>query len=137
MKSMFESHIGVVGKVLDLHLQRQNVVASNMANLKTPGYKAMKLEFEEQLQSALALDNKGKMSLTSNTHMPNTFDPNSFGAEWDKAVRPRVVHGDDRVNIDKEMATMAKTNLKYSALTNVMRSNFDGIRTVIQEAGRV
>lgn len=137
MKSLFENHVGVVGRVLDMQLQRQNVVAGNMANLKTPGYKALKLDFEEELQSALALDKKGKMSTTSQGHMPHTFSPEGFGPEWERAVRPRVVHGEDRVNLDKEMATMAKTNLHYTALTSVIRSNFDGIRSVIQEAGKV
>ena len=137
MKSLFENHVGVVGRVLDMQLQRQNVVAGNMANIKTPGYKALKLEFEEEMQAALALDKKGKMSLTDNGHMPHTFNAEGFGPDWERAVRPRVVHGEDRVNLDKEMATMAKTNLHYTALTSVIRSNFDGIRQVIQEAGKI
>lgn len=137
MKSLFETHVGVVGRVLDMQLQRQNVVAGNMANIKTPGYKALKLEFEEEMQAALALDKKGKMSLTDNGHMPHAFNAEGFGPDWERAVRPRVVHGEDRVNLDKEMATMAKTNLHYTALTSVIRSNFDGIRQVIQEAGKI
>ncbi len=133
MKSLFEPHIGLMGKVLNMQLQRQNVVNSNIANIKTPDYRPRKLEFEEDLQAALGLDAKGKMSLTNQQHMPTAFDPNGFGAEWERAFKPRVVEGEDRVNIDKEMATMAKTQLHYNALTTVIRSNFEGLRTVIQE----
>ncbi len=48
MKSLFESHVNLLGKVMDMQLQRQNVVMSNVANLKTPGYKARNLEFEDE-----------------------------------------------------------------------------------------
>jgi flagellar basal-body rod protein FlgB len=133
MKSLFDSDIGLVGKVLDMQLQRQNVVTSNMANIKTPGYRARKLMFEDELQGALGLDARGKMSRTDQNHMPVVFDPDGFGPEWKKAFKPRIVHGEDRVDLDKEMATMAKTNLHYSALTTVIRSKFEGLKQIITE----
>ena len=133
MKSLFEPNIGLIGKVLNMQLERQNVVAGNLANLKTPGYRARKLEFEKELQDAIGLDAKGKMSLTDERHMPVVFNPDAFGADCEQAFRPRVVHGEDRVNLDTEMATMAKTNLRYSALTSVIRSRFEGLRTIITE----
>ena len=133
MKTLFDSDIGLLGKVLDMQLQRQNVVASNMANVKTPGYRQRKVMFEDELQAALGIDAKGKMSRTDSKHMPVVFDPNGFGPEWQKAFRPRIVHGEDRVNIDKEMSTMAKTNLQYSALTTVIRSKFEGLKQIITE----
>lgn len=136
MKSLFDSDIGLVGRVLDMQLQRQNLVASNMANIKTPGYKTRKLEFEDELQAALGLDAKGKMSITDRKHMPAVFDPNGFGPEWTKAFKPRIIHGEDRVDLDKEMATMAKTNLHYSALTTIIRSKFEGIKQIITEGSK-
>ena len=133
MKSLFESDLGLMGRVLDMQLQRQNVVSSNMANVKTPGYKARSLNFEDELQAALGLDAKGKMSRTDTKHMPAVFDPNGFGPEWEKAFKPRIIHGEDRVDLDKEMAIMAKTNLHYSALTSVIRSRFEGLKQIITE----
>ena len=136
MKSLFEGDIGLVGKVLDMQLQRQNVVTSNLANIKTPGYRAQKLMFEDELQSALGLDARGKMSRTNQKHMPVVFDPEGFGPDWEKAFKPRIVHGEDRVDLDKEMAVMAKTNLHYSALTTVIRSRFEGLRQIITEGSK-
>lgn len=133
MKSLFDSDIGLLGKVLDLQLERQNVVTSNMANIKTPGYRARKLMFEDELQSALGIDAKGKMSRTNQGHMPAAFSPDGFSAEWQKAFKPNVVHGQDSVDLDKEMATMAKTNLHYSALTTIVRSKFEGLKQIITE----
>ncbi len=133
MKSLFGSHIEVAGKVLDLQLQRQNVVSSNLANIKTPGYRPRELDFEKDLQAALGLDAKGKLTLTNESHLPMVFNPNAFSADWQKAFKPRIIHGEDRVNLDKEMATMAKTNLHYSALSQVLQSNFTGLKNIITE----
>ena len=136
MKSLFETHLNLVGRVMDMQLQRQNVVMSNVANVKTPGYKPLELEFEKELQSALNIDARGKLSRTNQEHMPAVFDPESFGPEWEKAFKPRVVHGEDRVNLDKEMAAMAKTTLQYNTMTTVIKSGFDGIKTIIQEGSK-
>ncbi|MBQ3059629.1 MAG: flagellar basal body rod protein FlgB [Desulfovibrio sp.] len=134
MKSLFNSQIGLVGKVLDMQLQRQNVIASNLANIDTPNYRPRELEFEKELQSALGLDMRGRMSTTSQGHMPSAFNPENFGPEWDKQFKPRQIHGEDRVNLDKEMAKHARNQLQYSALTQVMAKNFEGMSTLIQDA---
>ena len=136
MKSLFEPHVNLVGKVMDLQLERQNVVASNIANIKTRGYKPRKLEFEDELQSALGLNDMMRVRRTNDKHLPNTFDPSTFTGEASEAFKPRIVHGEDRVDIDKEMALMAKTTLHYTTLATIMKSNFDGLRTVIQEGGK-
>ena len=137
MKSLIEPHVNLVGKVMNMQLQRQNVVMGNVANVKTPGYKPRVLEFEDDLQAALNLDSKGKISRTHEKHIPGGFDMNSFNATWDQELKPRIVHGEDRVNLDKEMATMSKTSLQYNALTTVMKSSFDGIKQIIAEGGKV
>ena len=137
MKSLMESHLGLVGKVMNMQLQRQNVVMSNIANVKTPGYKPRVLEFEDDLQAALSLDSKGKISRTNDKHIPSGFDVNTFNASWDQELKPRIVHGEDRVNLDKEMAAMAKTSLHYNALTTVLKSGYDGMKQLISEGGKV
>jgi len=133
MKSLIDPNIGLMSKVLDMQLERQNVISSNMANIKTPGYKARRLMFEDELQAALGLDSRGKVSRTHPNHMPSVFSPENFGSEWEKAFKPRMVHGEDRVDLDKEMAIMAKTNLHYTALATVIRSKFEGLKQVIVE----
>ncbi|SBV91853.1 Flagellar basal body rod protein FlgB [uncultured delta proteobacterium] len=137
MKGLIEPHLNLVGKVMNMQLQRQNVVMSNVANVKTPGYKPRVLEFEDDLQSALNLDSKGKISRTHEKHIPGGFDMNTFNASWDEELKPRIVHGEDRVNLDKEMATMAKTSMQYNALTTVIKAGFDGIKQIIAEGGKV
>lgn len=137
MKSLFGSHINLTGEVLDYRLLRQNVVISNLANIKTPGYKARRLEFEKDLQAALNLNAQGKMTRTAANHVPNVFDMNTFGPDMRKAIiEERVIHGEDNVDMDKEMSLMAQNTLMYNALTTVLSKNFQGLTTIISEGSR-
>ena len=136
MKGLFGSHIDLTAKVLDLRLQRQNLVASNLANVNTPGYKEKRLEFEGELQKALGLDAKGKMTKTSNMHIPAAFHADKFSGKVLSNFEPRVVHGENAVDMDKEMTTMAKNSLQYNALTQIISKNFQGMKKIIESGAR-
>ncbi|MBU1248121.1 MAG: flagellar basal body rod protein FlgB [Proteobacteria bacterium] len=136
MKGLFSPHINLTSKALDLRLERQNVVMGNLSNIDTPGYKARRLEFENQLQDALALDKRGKMTRTAGTHMPTTFASDGFEGKHLSEFRPREVFGEDKVDLDKEMSIMAKNAMLYNALTDVIKKNFSGMQRVIQEGAK-
>jgi len=136
MKSLITRETQLVGKVMSMELKRQNVIMGNMANVHTPGYKPRELTFEKELQAALGLDMSGRITRTDKQHIPAAFNPEGFGPEWEKALKPRIIHGEDRVNIDKEVAKMAKNSLHYSALGQVIKGHFENIKTVITEGGR-
>lgn len=136
MKSLFGRHIHLQAKVLDMRLERQNIVAGNLANIKTPGYKARRLEFEEDLQAAMGQASLGKMARTNPKHLPAKFDPDSFSADFIKNMRPRVVQGEDAVDLDKEMTAMAKNTLLYNTIVTTLKRNFEGMKTVISEGGK-
>lgn len=136
VKSLFEPHVNLVGKVMDMQLQRQNVIMSNIANVNTPNYKTRSVHFEEELQKSLGLDMNGRVTRTSEAHMPVAFDPDGFGADLEKSFKPRVAHGEDRVNLDKEMVKMAKNTLQYNALAQVIKGNLEGIKTAIMEGSK-
>ena len=133
MKRLFSSQIGLVGTVMNMQLDRQNIIAGNLANIDTPNYKPRELSFEKELQTALGQDMEGQMSRTSTEHIPSTFDPSSFRPEWSEAFKPRLIHGEDRVNLDKEMAKHSKNQLQFTALAQVLTKTFEGIHTVIQD----
>ncbi len=136
MKGLFEQHFGVVEKVLDLRLQRQNVVMANIANVNTPKYKGRKLAFEEDLQAAMNLDAKGKMSRTNKSHLPSEFNVAGFQGKGIAEYKPRMVYGEDTVDLDKEMAVMAKNSMMYNALSDIIAKNFTGLQSVIAEGGK-
>ena len=136
MKSLFPEHMQLTAKVMDLRLERQNVVASNLANLKTPGYRARSLEFEEQLQAALDRDGKGSLARTDPAHLPVPIALASHSPVVQQAVTGRVIQGLDSVDLDKEMALMAKNTMLYNALATVLQRNFSGMQDIIAKGER-
>ncbi|MDQ7835687.1 MAG: flagellar basal body rod protein FlgB [Humidesulfovibrio sp.] len=136
MKALFEEHILVMEKVLDLRLQRQNVVMGNIANVNTRDYKPRQLAFENDLQTALQLDAKGKMARTNAQHMPSEFDVRGFQGKGLTEYKPRVVYGEDVVDLDKEMSAMAKNTMMYNAVSDIISKNFAGLQTAIQEGSK-
>ncbi|MBT2187070.1 flagellar basal body rod protein FlgB [Sphingobium nicotianae] len=52
MSSVEDSLFGIHGKALALRSQRLELIASNIANASTPGYKARDIDFDKALASA-------------------------------------------------------------------------------------
>jgi len=136
MRELFGRHIQLTGKVMDLRLQRQNIVTGNIANINTPGYKARTIEFEDKLQKALNQDGMGKMTRTSKSHLPSTFSPDGFSGDGLKDFKPREIYGQDSVDLDKEMATNAKNTMMYNALAMIIKKNFTGMGKVIMDGAK-
>ena len=136
MKTIFSSNLGLLGKVMDLHMERQNVVMSNLANQDVAAYKARSLDFEKELQSALNTGDRGKVTRTSAGHMPTVFNAAGFEGNLEMGWKPRVVQGLDSVNMEKEMSVMAKNTLMYNALTDLTKKSFEGLQKVIVDGGK-
>ena len=101
--------------------------------LTPPNYKPRELSFEKELQTALGQNMEGQMSRTSVEHIPSTFDSANFRPEWSEAFKPRLIHGEDRVNLDKEMAKHSKNQLQFTALAQILTKTFEGMHTVIRD----
>jgi len=133
MKSLFEPHLNLCAKVMDLRLSRQNLVVGNLTNVNTPGYKPRRLDFEEKLQKALDKDANGKMARTEQGHLPAVFEAGSFAGDFEKEFKPRVEHGQDSVDMDQEMAILQKNTLAYDTLSTLVRENFKGLARTIAD----
>ena len=51
---LFGSTIDVLSKAMDLRMINNRVIASNLANVDTPGYQAQRMDFEASIQRAIA-----------------------------------------------------------------------------------
>jgi len=136
MRELFEKHINLTAKVLDLRLERQNTVIGNISNINTPEYRTRRLEFEGTLQKALNQDARGKMTRTQNDHLPAVFNPAGFQGDGIKDFKAREIYGQDSVDLDKEMIVMAKNTIMYNALTMVIKKNFSGMQKVIMDGSK-
>lgn len=119
-------------KSLDATALRGRVIAENLANIETPGYKRKEVSFEDQLQRIM--DQKLSAAQTQNAHMPA-----GKGLDFSQ-VQPKVFEARDptlqgeinNVDVDLEASKMAENTILYSFLTKWV--GFDKFNAAI--AGR-
>ena len=132
MAALFDRTTNVLSTALDLYLLRHSVITDNIANAETPGFKARRVDFEKQLQGVLEKHNKKAI-------------PKQEGVVRSLAsVKPLVYEdtrsevGQDRnsVDMDREMAALAKNDVKYSATTQSIVKKFSLLKYAISEGQR-
>lgn len=115
--------------MLDKAALHQRVIASNVANVGTPGYERLGVSFEEKLAEAVRLGEKMKTSHPR--HIPSPT--------WHRDLKPEVAkvedgywNGINNVNIDEEMVDLAKNQLDFNIGVRLMSSKFNALRTAIR-----
>jgi flagellar basal-body rod protein FlgB len=98
-------------RYLDLLSARQKLVASNLANADTPGYKAKDIDFQQEFQSLIT------------GQQPRTIE--AAGLE----TRP----DGNNVNIDRETRLLAENAIRFNLASTLLRGNLKAIRDAIQE----
>ncbi|MFP4391598.1 MAG: flagellar basal body rod protein FlgB [Desulfohalobiaceae bacterium] len=136
MKSIFSDYIHVASRGMDLRLERQNVVAGNLANISNPEYQPRRLEFEQEMQAALEMQDKGRVSKTSPEHMPAGFNSEGIQGSLSQEPRFRVIQGQDGVDLDQEMAVQNKNTLQYNTLALILQKSFTGLQDLIDKGGQ-
>jgi flagellar basal-body rod protein FlgB len=93
--------------------QRQQAIASNLANLETPGYLAREVDFESSLRAALLGGRPEATSITT-----------------DRSLAPTRLNGNN-VNIDIELATSSETQLRQKLAIEALNGKYQLLRTAI------
>ncbi len=111
-------------RALDAAALRHEVIANNLANINTPGYKRQDVRFEDQLAAALARE-----------HDPST----AATAPSLATLRPEVVTvantsmraDGNNVDPEAENVALATNTLRYEMLAQSMAGNFASLKSVI------
>ena len=121
-------YVNILDKAADASWTRENLIANNLANVDTPGYKRQDLEFEELLKNELgrtqyvSLDKKIR-EVNLNRLKPTVFtDYAGYSYRLDE----------NNVDIDVEQVELASEQIKYQALTTSITSEFERMREVIR-----
>ncbi len=121
------SRTNLVEKALDAAWLRNEVIAHNIANADTPGYKKKAVAFEEYLNGyGNELKKKG---LKRAAGIP---EPTIKTVNTETSTR---LDGNN-VDIEAEMAQMAKNTIKYNTLIQRISGTFSTIKTVINDGRR-
>lgn len=122
--------LGMMERTLDAAVFRQKVIANNVANVDTPYFKRSDVFFEELLSKEL---NKTSIQgrRTDARHIPigRTVAP----------VQPEVAQDEttmmnnnlNNVDIDYEMALLAKNQLRYNVLIGQVNHDLKHYRTAM------
>jgi flagellar basal-body rod protein FlgB len=101
---------GQLERYLDLLSARQKLVASNIANADTPGYRTQDIDFQSEFQNAIA----GTPNILEVSGLPMKNDGNN-------------------VSLDRESRLLAENALRFNVASSLLRSQISSLRAAIKE----
>ena len=118
-------------KALDGDIARQRAAAHNVANVDTPGYHPVRVEFQAELRTAIERERR----------LDRLSDP----SEGIETVRPETVSHEgpalrrdgNAVDIEAEMTEIAESALHYQATVRLLNKKLQMLRSVATEGGRL
>ena len=122
------SYINVLDKAADASWTRETLIANNIANADTPGYKRQDIDFQTALQNELgrykytSLDKKIKNADLSQLNPSVYTDHGGYSYRLDE----------NNVDPDTEQVELASEQIKYQALTTSITSEFQRLQSVLK-----
>ncbi len=121
-------YINVLDRAADASWTRDELIANNLANVDTPGYKRQDISFERELQRALGnsryqtMDEKvGSLRAGEVTGRVYT-DGKSYSYRYDG----------NNVDVDAENTYLAENQITYNALVTSIKEEFKNLKSVMK-----
>ena len=126
------STIDIGGRAMAAASLRHEVLSNNIANVNTPNFKRSHVRFEDLLKQELGLDDDLLMKVvrTHDRHLPIAFHGKAHAVIEQDATTNMRLDGNN-VDIDIEMAEVAKNQLYYNALANAVGGHISRLKSVI------
>ncbi|KNY28387.1 flagellar basal body rod protein FlgB [Pseudobacteroides cellulosolvens] len=124
----------ILEKAIDGTVMRNEAITQNIANIDTPNYKRKTVAFEKVLSDALDSSNFRGFR-TDKKHIPiggTELNNANITITEDNTTLEMRLDGNN-VDIDAEMALMAKNNIIYNALVQKLSGQFRTLKSVISE----
>lgn len=131
MSINFDSALGIHADALRVASQRAELLASNLSNADTPGYKAQDIDFKSALKMASS-DNSGMMKTSHQNHMqqPNNSLFNQAHVQYRSTIQDSL----DGNSVDEQMeqAAFMQNSIKYQVSLDFLGSKFNGLLKAIR-----
>ena len=121
----------ILQRALDGTWQRQRAISNNIANHETPGYKAIKVNFEASLEEEIEKLGSGVPSKEMTEEGINALKNSDIEVYSDYSTSERA--DGNNVDLDLENIEMAKAQIQYQYLTRSMTDMFARLRYAISE----
>ncbi|MFH2093645.1 MAG: flagellar basal body rod protein FlgB [Pseudomonadota bacterium] len=132
---IFGHTVNMISKALDISTQRHNLIAGNVANMDTIGYKPADLDFNQTLKRAMNEQEPDYLDQTHNRHLSSSGDEPPFKINGENSEEVDIYHLDS-VNIDREMMNLTENNIKYRSTTEMLLRKMKILQYSIDEGGR-
>ena len=135
---LFDKNLTLLEKSLEMRSKRNTLIASNIANRETPGYRAQDLVFEQALDKALHSDRPGPLRVTDEHHFDGVTREPLEGVDGQiiNSHNPDPRTDGNTVNLDKEMAKLAENQLMFQATVRAVNWRLGALKAAITEGGR-
>ncbi|MCR5329806.1 MAG: flagellar basal body rod protein FlgB [Lachnospiraceae bacterium] len=126
------NYINVLSKAADASWTRNAVIANNIANNDTPGYKRKDIMFEDYLKKEVMKDYYGGGDL--NKRIANV-DLSRLGTTiYTDQSELSYRYDENNVDINTENANLAQNQIKYYTLLDSMSQEFSRIKSVLNRS---
>ncbi|MFO0738528.1 MAG: flagellar basal body rod protein FlgB [Labilithrix sp.] len=124
---------------LDYHLERHNLLASNLAHIDTPGYKPVDLERTGNFAGEL------QVAMTSEGHMQGSSSGTAgVAGPGGKSAHGKIVEdtgsdagGDNNgVDLDREAVKIASNQMRYDMIAQLASSQLQGLEWAATDGKR-
>lgn len=126
----FDSALGIHADALRVRSQRAELLASNLSNADTPGYKAQDIDFK----SALKMASSGDAAAIKTSH-PNHLQPTkSLSNQSYVQYRSTIQDSLDGNSVDEqiEQAAFMQNSIQYQASIDFLGGKFNGLLKAIK-----
>lgn len=131
---LVSSHIRAVERSLDGLALRHEAIATNIANVNTPGYTRQEVAFEESLEAAFAAHESGHGEAAHGASV--TAGRPDVLLTWQPVATqgpatPQRLDGNG-TSVEKEISGMAENALRYNAVSSVVAKQYQLLKTIAQ-----
>jgi flagellar basal-body rod protein FlgB len=130
MPISFDNILGIHERALMLRARRSEVLASNLANADTPGYKARDIDFKATLEQSMSTQQGAGMNATHAGHFTN----GAGGADGELLYRNPTQPSIDGNTVDSqvEKSKFAENALQYQASLSFIDGRLKGLMAAIR-----
>jgi flagellar basal-body rod protein FlgB len=128
----FNTALGPHESALRIRADRASVLASNLANADTPGYKARDIDFQQALKSSMAQQSQPfAMAATQKGHIGMDRNSSQTAERLYRTPTQPSIDG-NTVEEQVEHAEFMKNNLDFQATFTFLNSKFKGLSKAIK-----
>ncbi len=134
MNISFSNALGIHEHALELRTKRAEILANNIANADTPGFKARDIDFYallKQEKQGMSSGDALKMATTNGKHLPVNTDMGGNPALLYRNPSQPSIDG-NTVDSQTEKAEFMKNTLQYQSSFQFLSSRFKSISNAIK-----